>query len=63
MSQPDSSATAEALARLDAITRRLRPLMGHTRFEFFPVPGSDLPLTWDQMKAPVRSQQNPDRTR
>ena len=46
-----------------AIIRRLRPLMGPTRFEFFPVPGSDLPMTWDQMKAPLRSQQSPDRTR
>ena len=35
--------------------RRLRPLMGQTRFEFLPLPGSDLPLTWDQMKAPVRN--------
>jgi hypothetical protein len=46
-----------------AIIRRLRPLMGPTRFEFFQVRGSDLPLTGDQMKAPVRSQQNPGRTR
>ena len=46
-----------------AIIGRLRPLMGPTRFEFFPVPGSGLPMTWDQMKAPVRRQQNPDRTR
>jgi heme-degrading monooxygenase HmoA len=38
-----------------AITRRLRPLMGQTRFEFFPIPGSDLPLAWHQMKAPVAS--------
>jgi hypothetical protein len=40
-----------------AITRRLAPPMGRTRFEFFPIPGSDLPLTWDWMKAPVRGQQ------
>ena len=46
-----------------AITRRLRPLMGPTRFEFFQIPGSDLPMTWDQMKAPVRSQRSPDSTR
>ena len=39
-----------------AITRRLRPLMGQTRFEFFPVPGASLPRTWDQMKAPLRSE-------
>jgi hypothetical protein len=29
--------------------------MGQTRFEFFQLPGSDLPLTWDQMKSPVRT--------
>ena len=46
-----------------AIIGRLRPLMRPTRFEFFQVRGSDLPLTWDRMKAPVRSQQNPDHTR
>jgi heme-degrading monooxygenase HmoA len=39
-----------------AITRRLRPLMGQTRFEFFPVLGASLPRTWDQMKAPLRSE-------
>jgi hypothetical protein len=39
-----------------AITRRLRPLMGQTRFEFFPVSGASLPRTWDQMKAPLRSE-------
>jgi quinol monooxygenase YgiN len=38
-----------------AIIRRLRPLMGQTRFEFFQISGSDLPMTWDQMKEPVRS--------
>lgn len=36
------------------IIRRLAPLMGQTRFEFFPVTGSQLPMTWDQMSAPVR---------
>ena len=39
-----------------AITRRLRPLMGQTRFEFFPVSGAALPRTWDQMKAPLRTE-------
>src|SRR5262249_33188211 len=39
-----------------AIIRRLRPLMGPTRFEFFPVSGASLPRTWDQMKAPLRSE-------
>jgi hypothetical protein len=37
--------------------------MGPTRFEFFQIPGSDLPMTWDQMKASVRSQRSPDGTR
>jgi hypothetical protein len=35
------------------IIARLRPLMAETRFEFFPLPGADLPLTWEQMKAPL----------
>ena len=51
-------ASLDAFATSDphqAITRRLRPLMGPTRFEFFPVAGADLPMTWDQMKAPLRS--------
>jgi hypothetical protein len=54
----DVQARHDAFASSDphrAIIRRLRPLMGQTRFEFFQIPGSDLPLTWDQMKAPVRS--------
>src|SRR5215471_16810142 len=56
-------ASLDAFAASDphrAIIRRLRPLMGQTRFEFFQVPGSDLPLAWDQMKAPVRNHDNPD---
>jgi hypothetical protein len=36
------------------IIARLRPLMHETRFEFFPLAGADLPMTWEQMKAPVR---------
>jgi hypothetical protein len=36
------------------IIRRLRPLMGNTRFEFFGISGSQLPMTWDQMSKPVR---------
>ncbi len=36
------------------IIRRLRPLMGKTRFEFFGISGSELPMTWDQMSKPVR---------
>jgi heme-degrading monooxygenase HmoA len=55
-------ASLDAFASSDphhAITRRLRPLMDQTRFAFFQIPGSDLPLTWDQMKAPVQAQHNP----
>ena len=61
----EDQASLDAFAASDphrAITR-LRPLMGPTRFEFFQIPGSDLPMTWDQMKAPVRSQRSPDGTR
>jgi hypothetical protein len=50
-------ASLDAFASSDPhrrITRRLRPLMGQTRFEFFQIAGSDLPRTWEQMKAPVR---------
>jgi hypothetical protein len=59
-------ASLDAFAAADphrAIIRRLRPLMSQTRFEFFQVPRSDLPLTWDQMKAPVRNQDNPGSAR
>ena len=62
----EDQASLDAFASSDphrAIIGGLRPLMGPTRFEFFSVPGSDLPMTWDQMKAPLQSQQNPDRTR
>jgi heme-degrading monooxygenase HmoA len=54
----ENQASLDAFASSDphrAIIRRLRPLMGPTRFEFFQVPGSDLPPTRDQMKAPVKS--------
>jgi hypothetical protein len=36
------------------IIQRLRPLMAPTRFEFFPLAGEKLPMTWEQMKAPLR---------
>jgi heme-degrading monooxygenase HmoA len=52
----EDQASLDAFAASDphrAITRRLRPLMGQTRFEFFEIQGSHLPMTWDQMKAPV----------
>ena len=35
------------------IIRRLRPRMSPTRFEFFPISGADLPLTWAQITARV----------
>lgn len=44
----DSFAVADPHRR---IITRLRPLMSETRFEFFPLPGKDLPMTWEQMKA------------
>lgn len=55
----EDQASLDAFASSDphrAITRRLQPLMEQTRFEFFQIPGSNLPMTWDQMKAPLRSQ-------
>ena len=36
-----------------AIIGWLRPRMSPTRFEFFPISGSDLPLTWAQITARV----------
>ena len=41
------------------IIRALQPRMGTTTFEFFPIAGNALPMTWKQMKAPVNPQ--PDR--
>ena len=35
------------------IIARLRPRMDTSRFEFFPLPGEQLPWTWEQMKAPL----------
>lgn len=35
------------------IITRLRPLMAETRFEFLSLPGKELPMTWEQMKAPL----------
>jgi heme-degrading monooxygenase HmoA len=60
----EDQASLDAFASSDphrAIIRRLRPLMGSTRFEFFTVSGSDLPMTWDQMKAPVLGPDAPAR--
>ena len=34
-----------------SIIARLRPRMNPTKFEFFPVSGTDLPLTWEQITA------------
>jgi quinol monooxygenase YgiN len=36
------------------IIKRLSPLMGKTNFKSFPIDGSELPLTRERMKAPVR---------
>jgi hypothetical protein len=52
----DSRASLDAFAAADPhrqIIRRLRPKMQTTRFEFLEIPGSELPMTWDQMKDPV----------
>jgi hypothetical protein len=35
------------------ITRRLKPRMEESCFEFLSVSGDSLPMTWEQMKAPV----------
>ena len=58
----EDRASLDAFAASDphrVITRRLQPLMEPTRFEFFQIPGSDLPMTWDEMKAPVCSHAAP----
>jgi heme-degrading monooxygenase HmoA len=34
-----------------SIIARLRPRMKPTKFKFFPVSGTDLPLTWEQITA------------
>lgn len=52
--QQDLDAFATSDPHRQIITR-LHPLMGQSRFEFFPVPGAQLPLTWEQMKAPLLS--------
>ena len=48
----DAFARSEPHQRIIA---RLRPRMAETRFEFFPIGGDQLPMTWAQMKAPLRS--------
>lgn len=35
------------------ITKGLQPRMEKSRFEFLTIPGSSLPMTWEQMKEPV----------
>jgi heme-degrading monooxygenase HmoA len=47
----------DAFARSDPhhrIINRLRPHMGQSQFEFFSLAGERLPMTWEQMKAPLR---------
>jgi heme-degrading monooxygenase HmoA len=34
-----------------SIIARLRPRMNPTKFEFFPISGTELPLTWEQITA------------
>jgi hypothetical protein len=36
------------------IITRLRPKMSETNFAFFELAGRELPMTWEQMKTPVR---------
>jgi hypothetical protein len=36
------------------IIDRLRPIMGQSKFEFFAVRSDELPMTWEQRKAPLR---------
>ena len=55
----ENRAALDAFARSDPhrrIIERLRPLMGPTKFEFFALAGSRLPMTWEQMKAPLGSE-------
>ena len=55
----DDQASIDTFAATDPhqrITRALQPRMGTTKFEFFPIAGSALPMTWKQMKAPVNPQ-------
>ena len=40
-------AAAEPHRRL---TQRLQPRMGETRFQFFPIRGRDLPLSWSEVR-------------
>jgi heme-degrading monooxygenase HmoA len=54
----EDRASLEAFARSDPhrrIIQRLRPVMGESRFEVFPVAGSQLPMSREQMKAPVQA--------
>jgi hypothetical protein len=47
----------EMFARTDphrSIVERLRPSLGHARFEFASLAGDELPATWEERKAPLR---------
>jgi hypothetical protein len=53
----DDRASLDTFAASDPhrrITQRLQPRMDKSRFAFLPIAGGDLPMTWDQMTAPVR---------
>jgi len=52
----DSLNTFSASDPHSRIIRRLAPRMNQTHFAFFAISGSELPMTWDQMTAPVRPQ-------
>jgi heme-degrading monooxygenase HmoA len=50
----EDQASLERFAAADphrSIIARLRPRMRPNRFEFFPISGTDLPLTWEQITA------------
>jgi|SRR5271163_2238885 len=55
----NDQASIDAFASADPhrrIIRALSPLMGTTKFKIFSIAGSVLPLTWQQMRAPVSAQ-------
>jgi heme-degrading monooxygenase HmoA len=52
----EDQSSLDAFAGTDphrSITRGLRPRMKESRFEFLTISGDSLPMTWEQMKAPV----------
>jgi hypothetical protein len=45
------------------LTRRLQPLMAESRFEFFPIRGRDLPLSWGEVRRRLSAGQPARRSR